>query len=351
MRPSRIFLLAAAVAAFFMAGVLVAWTQTGEPTVETRTFTHEDVVTFTVPTETEITTTVVTETVISTETVTTTMPGTTTEPPTTTTEPDPDPPTGTTVNLLNERFICTGPLAELGQLPIIVEQHLSNDHPSARAARGAVAIESGCTGDGDPATDDLVIHQYGNGTTLGAGGDPIVIFPGSHDLTITGFTDCGTIYVGADGVPRTSDDAHQDGFDIRGGMDILIHDYRMGDWASQTATCHGAGGLYYPSAFLNSNTPKDDPALLQRVLCVRCLIVAGKVGDPSAGPGGRAGFIVQSIDSGAIDSCFLGFIAFQIRHDTPTVRGAIRPVDEGNVKVDRDGPSPDAPNTPDDCEL
>src|SRR5688572_12541539 len=103
-RP-RILILSAATAAFFMAGVLVAWTQTGEPTVETRTFTHEDVVTFTVPTETVVST----QTVTVTETVTTTAP-TTTAPPTTTTAPPPDPD-GTVITLVNQRFVCTGPLS------------------------------------------------------------------------------------------------------------------------------------------------------------------------------------------------------------------------------------------------
>jgi hypothetical protein len=325
----------AALAAFFMAGLTLAWTQTGEPTVETRTFTHEDVVTFTVPTETVVST----QTVTVTETVTTTAP-TTTAPPTTT-EPDPDPPDGTVITLVDQRFVCTGPLSALGELPIILEQTVMNNTAAARHIQGLIDLRSGCSGDGNPDTTDLVIHQYGNGRDVGAASDGLILRLGSHDLNITGFIDCGFITPGA----------HQDGLDLRGGRDVTFTDFEIGDWETQSPTCHGAGGLYYVSAFQNGGpTGNDDPNYLTNILCLRCKMVASKGAfDPNAGQAGRAGFIVQSVDSGAVDSCFAGHLPFQIRLDTPTLRGAIRPIDINNVKIDTDSslPQPD----PEACEV
>jgi hypothetical protein len=69
--------------------------------------------------------------------------------------------------------------------------------------------------------------------------------------------------------------------------------------------------------------------------------------DPNVGQAGRAAFIVQSVDSGAVDSCFAANIPFQIRLDTPSVRGAIRPVDVSNLRIDRDSGAPQP--SPADC--
>lgn len=332
MRLHRKITWTAALAAFFMAGILLAWSQTGEPTTGTQTFTN--VVTYTIPTETVVST----QTVTVTETVTTTAP-TTTAPPTTTTDPDPDPD-GTVIALVNERFVCTGPLSNLGELPIILEQTVMNSSPAATHIQGLIDLRSGCAGDGNPDTIDLIIHQYGNGSTIGAASDGLILRLGSHDLNITGFIDCGNITPGA----------HQDGLDLRGGRDITFEDFEIGDWDTQTPTCHGAGGLYYVSAFQNGGpTGNDDPNYLTNVLCIRCKMVGSKgATDPNVGQAGRAAFIVQSVDSGAIDSCFAANLPFQIRLDTPTLRGAIRPVDVNNVKIDRDSSSPQP--DPEECE-
>jgi hypothetical protein len=251
----------------------------------------------------------------------------------------------TTINLVNQRFVCTGPLASLATngFPVIVNQTVMNNHASARAARGAIAIESGCRGDGTTA-NDLVIHQYGTGFDIGAAGDPIVIFPGARNLSISGFTDCGLIGRGADNLPRTRDDAHQDGFDIRGGFDIYVHDYEMGDWDSQRATCHGAGGLAFISSFLYSAAVRDDPYRTQRVVFNRVKLVATKVNDPSAGPAGTAGHITQSVDSGIRNSCLSGNIPLSIRLHRPGIQnGAIRPINENNVRIDKNDGVPDNP--------
>ena len=312
------------VAVLFTGGLAVAQIA-GEPTVRTQTF--ENVVTYTVPTET-ITTPGPTTTVTQTVTVTapTTTAPTTTAPPPTTTEPPPPPPGGTTLNLLNQRFVCTGPLSAFGELPLTLEMNAANTSAAATNQQGLVDIRDGCTAAGHAGVD-VILHIYGNGGSLGPGWDAVVTRKGSHDIDFSGFFDCGAIAPGS----------HQDGLDIRGGTDLTFVDVVSGNWAAQTHTCHGAGGLHYPGGFQASDTPDRRLDQVVNVLCIRCKMVGRNHGLR----------IENSTDTGAIDSCFAGDIPLSFGVNSPTdpnnQRLPLRPVNVGNVFVDRNDGQPDDP--------
>lgn len=293
----------------FAGGLGLAWAQTGEPTIATQTF----VVTYTIPTETVTTEVTVTETV--------TVPTTT------------EPPSDGTVIETSTRWLCTAPLTSLGELPIILEQRVTNAH-ARTLSNGLVGLNAGCTGDGDPDTVDLIVRQYGNGRDQGSDDDGLVIRAGAHDITVSGFVDCGWINPGpTTSPPHNGDEAHQDAVVWNaGGDNIRFQDFRTGNWDTQQATCHGAGGNFYPDP--NTST-------VTGALCLRCLIVASKTGiDPEAGPAGTGVFIGNnSVDSGIRDSC----VSANVPLTLDPAGAPTRPVNINNVLVDRNDGTPDNP--------
>lgn len=345
MRP-RVLIGLAALAGLGIFGFAVG-AQTGSETVATHTQTFEHVVTYTIPTETttttettvqtetlppETVTTTQTETVVSTVTVTA---PTTTEPPPTTTEPDPpDPPTGTRIicngqgpntspaNSCRE-WVCSQNVMNYATagLPLIIETHTD---PADPGLNGDVRFNAGCSG--HPSVDPDVILEIHNGPGEGSPEDMVNFANSStappQNLQISGFGGCAPV----------GGSAHQDGFQIQSATNVLVHDFELGDWETQTPGCHGAGGLWYVSGNVSA-------ARLTNVRCVRCRMVGSS---PSGGLVGTGFYLGLSTDSGAIGSCFSANSPFT--QDGQAVRG----VNIDNVFVDRNGPPQDSPE---ECQL
>ncbi|HSK15170.1 MAG TPA: hypothetical protein VK915_03285 [Gaiellaceae bacterium] len=228
--------------------------------------------------------------------------------------PPPPPGPGTTLTITDQRWICDRPLAEYGPLPITVEHRMSNA-VSRNLPNGAVRLESRCTGDGNPATTDLVLHIHGNGDDQGSATDGLVLV-GAHDIEIEGFVNCGLPGGGA----------HQDGIQMNAAYRLTFRGFQSGNWTAQTATCHGAGGIFYVSEL------NDNPANLQDVLCEGCRMVGSTQGPTRAG---AALSIYGSTRSGARNSCFSANIPLAgPRSD------AVAPVESDNLYIKRNSTSP-----------
>lgn len=230
---------------------------------------------------------------------------------------------GTTITT-NARWTCDRPLSEYGPLPILV---VSNFPASNTSGNGAVRLHAACTGDGTDATD-LILHVNGDGAENGSSNDGIVLV-GAHDIEIEGHVDCG----------RPSGGAHQDGVQMNAAHRITFRGFTSGDWDAKTATCHGAGGVFYVSEL------NDNPVNLTDVVCDGCRMVGSTTGNV-----GRALYLGASTRSGARDSCFAARIPVtQDQH-------AVDPVNTGNVFVDLDdavsvdacesAPNPPPPSPP-----
>jgi hypothetical protein len=108
---------------------------------------------------------------------------------------------------------------------------------------GAVDLTTGCAGDGNPSTIDLIVDVRGDGRTYGPGVDALKVrlaagYNGGIELT--GRADCG---------PKSSPEMHQDGIQLQGGRDITFVDFKVGDYDNGISTCQGAGGaIFYSNA-------------------------------------------------------------------------------------------------------
>jgi hypothetical protein len=198
----------------------------------------------------------------------------------------------------NQVWKCNQPLASYGRLPITVDQTWDNNLAAQADVADGVWLESGCTGDNDPSTIDLILNVRGNGADVGTSDDAVTVKQGAHDIQITGRIDCGAIRNGA----------HQDGVQINGGTRITFYDLHSGDPSTRKFTCWGAGGLFYPSS--TNGYPTD-------VLCVRCVMV-----------GYNQGLRVDdSLRSGARDSTFMSRIPIAVNRNGD----AESPVNDNNA--------------------
>ena len=166
-------------------------------------------------------------------------------------EPDPDPDgdctvadtsgcvPGTTLRLTDARFLCDRPLSSYGTLPLKVDLDFTPGRPFGE--NGAIDLYTGCAGDGDPTTIDLIVDVEGDGVTYGPGVDAFKVRQGagySAGIQLTGHVDCG---------PRYAPDVHQDGVQLQGGRNIAFVDFSVGDYGSGRSTCQGAGGAFFYS--------------------------------------------------------------------------------------------------------
>ena len=204
---------------------------TGEVTItDTDALPHETIIETTTQTDTETTTVTVTEP----PPTTTEPPPTTTEPPPTTTEP---PPAGTVLTFTDQVWTCTQPLSAYGPLPVTVILDYTRNFADVGARIG-----SGCRGDFDPATIDLILDVRGDGVTFGPMNDAVRVMnytSPNQGLTISGKANCGKNEQPAN--------FHQDGIHAIGGNGIDFVDFALGDYDSGFATCHGAGGAFFYS--------------------------------------------------------------------------------------------------------
>lgn len=180
---------------------------------------------------------------------------------------------GSRISLLNARFSCDRPLAQIaaenpvgsgpGTLPLLVEVGFTT---YVALDPAVVELKDGCVGDQNDETIDLVIRIEGDGRTVGGTSDAIKVRLTARDVQLTGYANCGPRGLGADGVPDTSDDSHQDGAQIQGGDTVEFIDFEWGDWETNTATCQGAAGTFVPGS-VNGNPVTD-------MACIRCKSVS-----------------------------------------------------------------------------
>src|SRR3989344_9369032 len=144
---------------------------------------------------------------------------------------------GTTINRVDQAFICNQALSNYGTLPLKVVV----DNTGAWSTAGAVMLDGGCSGDGNADTIDLIVDIRGNGpfSSTGPGEDAFKTrtSPGPQNVQLTGIIECG----------RQASGAHQDGVQIQGGSNISFVNIKMGNYQSGLSTCQGAGGAFFYS--------------------------------------------------------------------------------------------------------
>jgi hypothetical protein len=142
---------------------------------------------------------------------------------------------GTDIVVTDAGWTCSRPLSAYGPLPIRVTV------AATRAYSGTGAtLTTGCAGDADPSTIDLILYVQGDGLSFGPTEDGVKTklqagYTGS--IQLTGRVDCG---------PRGGA-LHQDGVQAQGGRDISFVDFVVGDHAGGRSTCQGAGGAFFYS--------------------------------------------------------------------------------------------------------
>jgi hypothetical protein len=184
------------------------------------------------------------------------------------------PPAGTVI-VTNRPWNCTGPLSAFGALPIKVVSTIAN--ASANDNDNAVSLR-GCSGDGDPATIDLILDIRGNRGAIGTSYDAVRIGQNTHDLVVTGNAECGA---------RSSNPSiHQDIVQALSGNRIEFRDFTSGNPETGEWTCWGAGGGWYIT-WANAGIPTD-------LICLRCRLATFN----------QNLRIDESVRSGARDSVF-----------------------------------------------
>ncbi len=176
---------------------------------------------------------------------------------------------GSEVAVTNRGWTCSQPLASYGSLPLRVTVVAT-----APFAGTGVTLTSGCAGDGDPATIDLILEIQGDGRTYGPSEDAIKtkLQAGYNaGIQITGRADCGP----------PGDASHQDGVQAQGGRDITFVDFRIGDYDGGISTCHGAGGAFFYSG-ANGYTAQSTHVVRGRfIACTKGLGAGSSTGSVS----------------------------------------------------------------------
>jgi RTX calcium-binding nonapeptide repeat (4 copies) len=176
-----------------------------------------------------------------------------------------------TLVLTDTKFFCNRPLAEYGELPLLVRVEVTPGQPFGE--NGAIDLDSGCAGDGDPETIDLIVDVPGDGRTYGPGVDAFKVRnEAGYDagIQVTGHVDCG---------PRYSPAEHQDGVQLQGGRDITFIDFSVGDYRNGRSTCQGAGGAFFYSGANGSAPSNVDVIRGEYIACNHSLYA----GDPGTG--------------------------------------------------------------------
>ncbi len=186
---------------------------------------------------------------------------------------------GTVLNFTNQQFRCDRPLSSYGPLPLKLVWNFTGNPDFGD--QGHVDLVSGCRGDGNSDTIDLIVASNANGVSLGAaGGAGKFRTAGPTDIQITGNFDCG---------PLGNSAAHQDGWQFHpdhlpARLDIV--NGTSGNWDAGTSTCIGAGG-----AIFWSNDYDVDVYGGRYVTCNHGLFAAGQTrsGNEVVGAGFRTG--------------------------------------------------------------
>jgi chitodextrinase len=176
---------------------------------------------------------------------------------------------GTTLTFRDDQFRCDRPLSSYGTLPLKVV--LEYTPGRIYSGNGAVDLISGCVGDGNSNTIDLIVDVRGDGRTHGPGQDALKVRLDARDIQITGHADCG---------PREGG-AHQDGVQLQGGRNIAFVDFTVGNYEAGLSTCQGAGGAFFYSG-ANGYTPQDTHVIRGRYIgCNHSLLIGSGTGSVS----------------------------------------------------------------------
>jgi hypothetical protein len=164
-------------------------------------------------------------------------------------------------------------LASYGKLPLKVVLNYTPGRPYG--GNGAVDLATGCAGDGNAQSIDLIVDVRGDGRTYGPGQDAFKVrlqagYNGG--IQLTGHVDCG---------PRSSSTAHQDGVQLQGGRDISFVDFSVGDYDSGRSTCQGAGGAFFYSGAGGYEPQNIDVVRGKYIACNHALFTGGGSGDVS----------------------------------------------------------------------
>jgi hypothetical protein len=146
---------------------------------------------------------------------------------------------GRTLTLRNRKFFCNRRLASYGRLPLKVVVLFTVGRRFG--GNGAIDLYSGCAGDANPTTIDLIVDVRGNGRSFGPGVDAFKVRQRAgylRGIQVTGHVDCG---------PRYNAAAHQDGVQLQGGRNITFVDFSVGRYNTGRSTCQGAGGAFFYS--------------------------------------------------------------------------------------------------------
>ena len=176
---------------------------------------------------------------------------------------------GSTLTFRDTQFRCDRPLSSYGRLPLKVV--LEYTPGRIYTGNGAVDLITGCVGDGNSNTIDLIVDVRGDGRTYGPGQDALKVRLDARDIQITGNADCGPRQAGA----------HQDGIQLQGGTNIAFVDFTVGNYDAGLATCQGAGGAFFYSG-ANGNTPQDTDVVRGKYIgCNHSLLMGSGSGSVS----------------------------------------------------------------------
>jgi hypothetical protein len=186
---------------------------------------------------------------------------------------------GTELRFTNQQFRCDRPLSEYGPLPLKLVWNFTGR--SDFGDQGHLDFLSGCRGDGNSNTIDVIVVSNADGVRFGAaGGAGKFRTSGPVDIQITGNFDCGPLGTSA---------AHQDTWQFHPAhaparLDIV--NGTTGNWDAGTSTCVGAGG-----AIFWSDTYDVDVYGGRYVTCNHGLFGAGqnRTGNEIMGAGFRTG--------------------------------------------------------------
>ena len=208
-------------------------------------------------------------------------------------DPDPDPNggcsvadtsgcvPGTTLTFTDQKFYCDRPLSSWGPLPLKVVV----DFTVGRlfGGNGAIDLYTGCAGDGNSSTIDLIVDVEGDGRTYGPGVDALKVRQGAGynaGIQLTGHVDCG---------PRYTTAEHQDGVQLQGGRNIAFVDFSVGSHATGRSTCQGAGGAFFYSGASGYLPTNIDVVRGSYIACNHSLFVGGGTSGDIVGASFRSG--------------------------------------------------------------
>jgi chitodextrinase len=146
---------------------------------------------------------------------------------------------GSTITLTDTQWVCNRAISSYGRLPLKV---VVNYTPGRKyGGNGAIDLVSGCAGDGNDSTIDLILDVKGDGRTYGPGIDAMKVRQTAGytaGIQLTGRVDCGPKYTASE---------HQDGVQLQGGRNIAFVDFYVGNYDTGMSTCQGAGGAFFYS--------------------------------------------------------------------------------------------------------